>query len=219
VNSSHISRQIVRPTGRRLSLALGISAAVLAVLLGLLSNMFTVPSAVLRSETSNDNQLIVRLGNRTLTTGSVLTSVSTDSRSLASDSPPIAQSAAAAPIENAVPATESVAEPAKSKATRDWSLLAKHTTKASTDAQIRQEAARDALWRETHSVMFQPNDSSVRIEEAPLLANVQFIPRVHVLGLGVTVGSCFIGLPFLGVPLDKRATSGITLFVCADEAD
>ena len=73
------------------------------------------------------------------------------------------------------------------------------------------------MWRQTRSVMFQPANEFVPHEQQPVMANLRFKPEIHVVGLGVTIGSCFVGLPLVGVPVEKR-TIGIRLFVCADES-
>lgn len=73
------------------------------------------------------------------------------------------------------------------------------------------------MWRQTHSIMFESANEFVVQEEEPTLSDLRFIPRIHVVGLGVTIGSCFIGLPFAGVPVEQR-TVAITLFVCAEDS-
>ena len=73
------------------------------------------------------------------------------------------------------------------------------------------------MWRQTHSIMFEPANEFVVQEEEPVIPDLRFIPRIHVVGLGVTIGSCFIGLPFAGVPVEQR-TVAITLFVCAEDS-
>lgn len=79
------------------------------------------------------------------------------------------------------------------------------------------EKVRESMWRQTRSVMFAPIDEFVPNEPQPVIENLRFKPEIHVVGLGVKVGSCFIGLPLVGVPVEKR-TIGIRLFVCADES-
>lgn len=66
--------------------------------------------------------------------------------------------------------------------------------------------------------MFKPDKSFEVTDEEPLLANIRFRRPAGVLGLGLAIGECFIGLPIVGVPLDKRSTSGLTLVVCASES-
>ena len=73
------------------------------------------------------------------------------------------------------------------------------------------------MWRQTRSVMFAPTGEFVLKEEAPAIPDFRFRPRIHVVGLGVTVGSCFIGLPIAGVPVEQRSLA-INLFVCAEDS-
>lgn len=211
----------VRPTRHRLAAALAIATVIIAATLALLASVIGTSASVVIRDAASDSPLTVHIRDErdaakpapepdSVQGLPAVQDTAASARSVAIDNDRSEKDDAAAYLTGAV----DVSRPAK-----DWQAIAKLTAKATFDDLARQEAARDTLWHQTHSVMFQPSDSNVIVEEAPLLANVKFIPRVHVLGLGVTIGSCFIGLPFLGVPLDKRATSGITLFVCADEAD
>jgi hypothetical protein len=65
--------------------------------------------------------------------------------------------------------------------------------------------------------MFEPANEFVVKEEEPVISDLRFIPRIHVVGLGVTIGSCFIGIPLAGVPVEQR-TVAISLFVCAKDS-
>ena len=73
------------------------------------------------------------------------------------------------------------------------------------------------MWRKTHSLMFQSTGGIAPKQQEPIIPDFQFKPQVHVVGLGVTIGSCFIGLPIVGVPVEER-TVAIRLFVCAKDA-
>jgi len=73
------------------------------------------------------------------------------------------------------------------------------------------------MWRQTYSTMFKPAGDTLSLEEEPVISDLRFIPRIHVFGLGVTIGSCFIGLPLVGVPVEQRSTM-IPLFVCAGDS-
>ena len=72
------------------------------------------------------------------------------------------------------------------------------------------------MWRTTHSVMFQSEGGYIPKQEVPIIPGFRFKPQVHVAGLGVTIGSCFVGLPLVGVPVEER-TAAIGLFVCAKD--
>lgn len=101
---------------------------------------------------------------------------------------------------------------------RDWHAIAKSAATSSVEDYYRNQDSRAALWRETHSIMFEPTGDFIAQEEAPVLRGFRFKPEIHVFGLGVTIGSCFIGLPLVGVPVEQR-TIAINLFVCAEESD
>lgn len=73
------------------------------------------------------------------------------------------------------------------------------------------------MCEQTRSVMFRPVDEYVPGEAEPVLAGLRFKPEIHVFGLGLTIGSCFVGLPLLGVPVEERSVA-IRLFVCANDA-
>lgn len=81
----------------------------------------------------------------------------------------------------------------------------------------KREENRASMWRKTHSLMFQSTGGIAPKQQEPIIPDFQFKPQVHVVGLGVTIGSCFIGLPIVGVPVEER-TVAIRLFVCAKDA-
>ncbi|HEX2140246.1 MAG TPA: hypothetical protein VHG33_11095, partial [Woeseiaceae bacterium] len=85
---------------------------------------------------------------------------------------------------------------------RDWYALLKPSAKATVDVYVGREDLRASVWRETRSVMFQPGDEFGVIEEKPILSDIKFRQPVGVLGIGFTVGSCFIGIPIFGVPVE-----------------
>jgi hypothetical protein len=65
--------------------------------------------------------------------------------------------------------------------------------------------------------MFQPDDDFKVNELVPILADFNFREPVGILGLGFTIGSCFIGIPLLGVPVEERSV-GITLVICRNSS-
>lgn len=99
----------------------------------------------------------------------------------------------------------------------DWNSLKERIARGTVDDHWRREHARAAsMWRQTRSVMFQPvSDAGAAREEEPLLANLKFREPAGVLGLGLTIGSCFIGIPIAGIPVEERSTA-ITLFYCRE---
>jgi hypothetical protein len=99
----------------------------------------------------------------------------------------------------------------------DWqNMIAETVTSIGKERQEREEI-RALMWRKTHSIMFQSAGSFVPKQQEPIIPDFQFKPQVHVGGLGVTIGSCFIGLPIVGVPVEER-TVAIGLFVCAKDS-
>ena len=98
----------------------------------------------------------------------------------------------------------------------DWNALQERIARETVDDHWRREHARASMWRQTRSVMFKPvDDAGVVREEEPLLANLNFREPAGVLGVGLTFGSCFIGIPIAGIPVEERSTA-ITLFYCRE---
>ena len=96
----------------------------------------------------------------------------------------------------------------------DWRKIITESVAAIGNEKVRREESRSSMWRQSHSIMFQPESEHVLREQDPIIPNFRFKPQVHVAGLGITIGSCFIGIPILGVPVEER-TAAISLFVCA----
>lgn len=105
--------------------------------------------------------------------------------------------------------------PGESLSTKDWYTIADEVAKASIDGYFRQEESRASRWWRSPSVMFEPVEEFALKSEEPVLADLRFVPEIHVLGLGLTIGSCFFGVPIAGVPVEQR-NAAITLFVCAE---
>ena len=126
-------------------------------------------------------------------------------------------------VTEAVPVPDEAPDPVPSEprvvasAPVDWEAEIAAAVVALESESRDREKVRQSMWRQTHSVMFEPADEFVANDEQPVIANLHFKPEIHVVGLGVKVGSCFIGVPLVGVPVEKR-TVGIRLFVCADES-
>jgi hypothetical protein len=99
----------------------------------------------------------------------------------------------------------------------DWRAIAAAEARDSVADAFRQEESRALLWRRTHSVMFQPGDDFVLQDEEPLLADFRFIYRSRVVGLGLNIGRCFVGIPIAGVPVEQRS-GAITIFVCGQDS-
>ena len=106
--------------------------------------------------------------------------------------------------------------PPDERAAIDWHRAITETVAAIGNEKQRQEELRSSMWRQTHSIMFQPSSAAVLREPEPILPDFRFKPELHVAGLGMTIGSCFIGLPLVGIPVEER-TVAITLFTCAKD--
>ena len=98
----------------------------------------------------------------------------------------------------------------------DWQNMITETVASIGEENQEREESRALMWRKTHSVMFQSNGVFIPKQQEPIIPNFQFKPQVRVAGLGVTIGSCFIGIPIVGVPVEER-TVAIRLLVCAKD--
>ena len=116
--------------------------------------------------------------------------------------------------EDAISEISAASQPDEHLAT-DWRKMITESVAAIQNEKVRQEASRSSMWRQSHSIMFQPERKHVLREQDPIIPNFRFRPQVHVAGLGITIGSCFIGIPIVGVPVEER-TVAISVFVCAE---
>ena len=204
----------VRPTRRRLLFAMGISACSVALLLALFGSLFDSVRGRPGPETEIERRLAVHIR-----TGETRPIPELTMNAPAIPSKPIEE---IDPENRLVPRHEAVTvrPPAPAPVARsaeDWQATAEQMASASIDEQVRYEQARSSMWRQSYSVMFRPTSDLVVKEEVPLIAYLQFRPEIHVLGLGFTIGSCFIGIPLVGVPVEDR-TPDISVFVCAKKS-
>lgn len=191
---------------------MGVSALFLAVLLALLGLLVDF-SANSISIPGHEYRLIVRVTRDSEPASELPTKQATapaPARQVAASTVPVDPRHEVAPI-------PSPDVPADSPSGKDWQALGEAAARASIDDHFRSEEARASMWRQTRSVMFAPTGEFVLKEEAPAIPDFRFRPRIHVVGLGVTVGSCFIGLPIAGVPVEQRSLA-INLFVCAEDS-
>jgi hypothetical protein len=93
----------------------------------------------------------------------------------------------------------------------DWKTAAARVAEELGDEQFREEMLQESRWQKSHSVMFESGRRSALIEIDPILADFTFKRRV--VGLGFSLGYCFIGFPIAGIPVENRAIN-ITLFTC-----
>ena len=116
------------------------------------------------------------------------------------------------------PIGEDLPEPPADAVSRtDWHAMQKNVARSSVADLLEEHESREAMWRRSHSIMFRPADDFPTGEDEPAIPDFRFKPRIHVVGLGFTIGSCFIGIPLAGVPVEQRSVA-VTFFVCATDA-
>jgi hypothetical protein len=203
----------VRPTRHRLLLAMAMASILLATVLRLDVSLDTGVRGML---TADEAPLDVYITSRS---SERLSEMATGEQIVSSPEVNEQLQTGLAPgkVSHEQEEADSADSPVDPQAARDWHALMERSAKASVDEDMRQEEARAAMWRQTRSVMFRPERDFSVVEEEPLLADIRFREPVGVLGLGVTIGSCFIGIPIAGVPVEQRSIA-ITLFVCRDDS-
>ncbi len=202
----------VRPTRNRLLTAMGLSACVVALLIASFGLLLDLLVSVSRTDGERSEPLTVRIKKDEIEKEPDLAADNKERPTV-----PRAQDVPAERFEVQPETTPNgpPEPPAESQPPRDWRAMTNQVAKSTVNEHFRQEEAREALWRESRSVMFEPSNEMVLKSEAPVLADFQFRPQIHVLGVGMTIGSCFFGIPIAGVPVEQRNVA-VTLFVCAD---
>jgi len=191
-----------------------ISACSVAVLLALLGTLFDFAVSVSTPSIVHGERLTIHIRKGRGDPNSDLT---TGNQTVHSSPQDTTDSVEFAELQQEVTPVYSPALLADSLPVRDWHSIAEEAAKAIADEYFRQEETRATMWRQSRSIMFEPTGDMVLKQEEPILADIRFRPRVHILGLGVTIGSCFIGIPIAGVPVEQRSVA-ITLFVCAQDS-
>lgn len=203
-----------RPTRRRLHAAMGISAISLALALSLLELLVDFAAGVSIPRPALGDRLTVRIRTEDSKPHSELTMEKNASPSLSQQTSVPARRIE--PQQTAV-TFSSPEPPTDSQPVKDWSAIAKAAARSTVDDRFQKEEIRAAMWRQTRSIMFEPTgDFEVR-EPEPVISDFRFKPEIHVVGLGLTIGSCFFGIPILGVPIEQR-TVAINLVVCAQDS-
>lgn len=203
----------VRPTGHRLLLAIGLASVLLATVLQLDVHLGT---GTRQMPTADEAPLDVYITSRKterlpeMVEGQQPISAPEVTEQLQTG---LAPAKVSAKQDQAAPADP----PVDPQPTRDWHAMMEHSAEATVDEYTRQADVRASMWQQTRSVMFRPQRNSTAVEEAPLLTNIRFREPVGVFGLGITIGSCFIGIPIAGVPVEQRSIA-ITLFVCRNDS-
>ena len=98
---------------------------------------------------------------------------------------------------------------------RDWLAMASESAIHTADELFENEELREKMWRQTRSVMFADTGDFDFHEPAPIIADVEFRVPMGVLGIGITIGGCFIGIPLAGIPVEER-TAGPNVIYCKD---
>ena len=203
-----------RPTHHRLWTAMGISAGLVAALLEVLVALGGPVSGISLSGIELRERLILVIRKADSQPVSDPATEYPDVPSLPQEETVIAEHADAPqnPVLTNAPVLSAEVEPLT-----DWQAIAQEAAKASVDEDSRHEASRARMWLQSRSMMFQPAPNLNAGKANPALPDFRFKPQIHVVGLGVTIGSCFFGVPLVGVPVEQR-TVAITLFVCASDS-
>ena len=111
--------------------------------------------------------------------------------------------------------TARTAEVVQTEVPVDWQALAESSAAEFLESEATKEALREAMWRKTGSVLFKAGDDAPLNLNAQLLPDYRFRNPVGVLGLGLSFGQCFVGIPLAGIPVENR-TAAITIFYCRE---
>lgn len=193
---------------------MGISACFVAALLALLGSIVDFSNRVSLGDIGNREQLTVHIRKSVLEPSPDVSIGDQADHSLPMEELALAEHTERQQI---ISPASSPDPDDESRPVTDWRLLADKAAQVAVDELFRQEKTRASMWRQTHSTMFKPAGDTLSLKEEPILADFRFTPRIHVAGLGVTIGSCFIGIPFVGVPVEQR-TAAIRVFVCAGDS-
>jgi hypothetical protein len=193
----------VRPTRNRLMIAMGIAACSIALLLASLGPMFDLAGSDSKPGLENNEPMAVTIRNSERPDNEEIHPLPQEQ---------FAATKMAEGYQDAAPVV-SLKPPDNSEPVRDWHAILDEVAVASVDERIRQQESRELMWRRSYSVMFKPANDMVLNEEAPLLSEIRFKYHSRVVGLGINIGPCFIGIPVVGVPVEQRS-GAITVFVC-----
>jgi hypothetical protein len=193
---------------------MGISACSIALLLALLGSLFDFAVRFSKPNIEHGEPLTIHIRNGEGEKDSNFVRGNKVVRSLPQEQ---VVSDEFAELQQEVASDDSPELPADSQAVKDWRAIADEVAKTSVDEYFRQEEIRASMWRKTRSIMFRPANDMVVQDREPILSDVRFKRRSRVVGLGINVGSCFIGIPIAGVPVEERSI-GITVFVCGQDS-
>lgn len=182
-----------RSTNLRLLIAMGVSTVVVAATLTI-----DIGWRLELSETTGGQRLPLMIEITQPRTELMPVEISRKGRERLYDEP------AVAPVEQ---------ERVEREPTRDWDVISSSFAERHVDDLERRDRALAEMWRQSPSVMFESENEFEVIEVRAVMADLGFIEPVGVIGLGFTLGSCFIGIPLAGVPVEER-TAVISLWVC-----
>ena len=204
----------VRPTRHRLAVTTTVSACLVAALLALVGSVADIARQASGPVIEGKERLtvVVRDGENK--------SKTPDSQLERTSPPVVKQELTVAddrtrqqePVIDDPPAPPADVEPAI-----DWHAMKKEIAGSGVAELFEEHEYRVAMWRRSHSIMVRPSDDFDIGEDEPFIPDFRFRPQIHVVGLGFTIGSCFVGIPLAGVPVEQRSAA-ITLFVCARDA-
>lgn len=205
---------MLRPTRHRLVVAMGVATGIVALVLFVLGAVVSFGPGPGEADAVRDRVLSVFLRQQKA-------GPTPEPEAVDQPIPPASEDIES--VTETVPVPDEAPHPVPSEprvvasAPVDWEAEIAAAVVALESESRDREKVRQSMWRQTHSVMFESADDFVANDEQLVIANLRFKPEIHVAGLGVKIGSCFIGVPLVGVPVEKR-TVGIRLFVCAEES-
>ncbi len=204
----------VRPTRHRLAVAMGVAAGFVALLLFVVGGLVSFGPGAHGSRPIADRALSLLIKQDEAEMASELETVEQPEPPVVEEIEAMVERASVSDVSQDSIPSDSLSD---QRSPVDWTNTIANTVVSLANEKQDREEVRESMWRQTHSVMFQQTNEFVPKDERPVLANLNFKPEIHVVGLGVTIGSCFVGLPLVGVPVEER-TVAIRLFVCADDS-
>ena len=202
-----------RHSPRRLILALALSSFITASTLTLVPNPFgnTARSLV------ESQHLTVVLKQESIEVLSEIT-VSDYEKSTGSHDQPdtsVRQAAATKILETDPPQKNTGKLVSEQSANMDWYEIGRSSVHWTIDEYFENEETRKKMWHRTGSVMFADTGGFDFREPEPIIAAREFRRPVGVLGLGLTIGGCFFGIPLAGIPVEERGI-GPNVVYCTD---
>ena len=201
----------VRKTQHRLFIAMGVAAGLMSIVFALLEVFLDFDVSTKKRSSTKEQILTVHL--RQNEADSIPEHVSGEQADELQLREVVSGDEVSAAPEDAASVISPESQPDERSAL-DWRRMITESVTAIGNEKVRQEESRRSMWRQSHSIMFRPESEQVLREQDPIIPNFRFKPQVYVAGLGMTIGSCFIGIPIVGVPVEER-TVAISIFVCA----